>query len=512
MAAEQNKPVIRPRKWLLVQGLAGIALAGTALVLTPGDRFPLAPWAAATVVLMAVWWVFEVIPIPVTSLFPLVLFPLFGIADVKTVGANYGRPIIFLFLGGFILALGLQQSGVHRRIALHVVRLIGSRPSQLVLGFMIASGGLSMWISNTASVMVLLPIGLSILEATRNRGIPAAVQQSLGVSLMLGIAYGADIGGMATLIGTPPNLVFLEMHNQIFPEAPEIGFLHWMAMGIPLSVVFMAGGWLLLTRFIFPMPTQSIFESKALIRNEIQKLGPLRRDEVFAAAVFFLAAVLWMTGSDINIGGTWTIHGWRSLLGLEKVSDAAVAIAAATLLFIIPSSERKGEALLEWPIARRLPWGILLLFGGGFAIAAGFELSGLSEIVGDQFSRLSVTSPVLVVVIICTILTFLTELTSNTAMTNLVLPILAKASVAMGIDPRILMIPATLSASCAFMMPIASPTQAIVFGSGHVKIRQMIRAGIWFNLLGIILVSATFVLLGSLIFGVEWSALPAWAE
>ena len=496
------------KKHSLIKGLAGIVIAVVLFYITPGEVSPKAPWVAAMVGFMAVWWVFEVVPIPVTSLLPLVLMPLFGISDVATVGANYGRPIIFLFLGGFLLALGLRQSGVHKRIALHIIRLIGSRPSSLVLGFMVASGGLSMWISNTASVMVLLPIALSVLEATNEQGDrPPA---TLGVCLMLGIAYGADIGGMSTIIGTPPNLVFIEMYSQIFPAAPEIGFLQWMSMGIPLTLVFMALGWLLLTRFIFRMPAEELFEGKTLIRHEIEKLGPVRRDEVVAATVFAAAAILWMTGSDLNLGSGLRISGWRSLLGLDLVNDAAVAVAAASILFLVPSGDRPGERLLGWQMTVSLPWGILMLFGAGFAIATGFEVSGLSDIIGSQFGQLEVYSPYLVVVIVCTLLTFLTELTSNTAMTNLVLPILAKASVALGFDPRILMIPATLSASCAFMMPIASPTQAIVFGSGYVNIRQMMRAGIWFNLLGIILLTLTFVLLGETVYGVQWDVIPEW--
>lgn len=496
-------------KYSLIKGLAGIVIAVLLFHVTPGEVSPKAPWVAAMVGFMAVWWVFEVVPIPVTSMFPLVLMPLFGIADVATIGANYGRPIIFLFLGGFLLALGLRQSGVHKRIALHIIRLIGSRPSSLVLGFMIASGGLSMWISNTASVMVLLPIALSVLEATAEQS--DSPPATLGVCLMLGIAYAADIGGMSTIIGTPPNLVFIEMYSQIFPAAPEIGFLQWMAMGIPLTLVFMIAGWLLLTRVIFRMPAVALFEGKSVIDREIEKLGAVRRDEVVAATVFAVTAILWMTGSDLNLGEGLHVSGWRSLLGLELVNDAAVAVAAASILFLVPSGDRPGQRLLRWRMTAALPWGILLLFGGGFAIATGFEVSGLSTIVGSQFAQLEGFSPLLVVIIVCTLLTFLTELTSNTAMTNLVLPILAKASVALGFDPRILMIPATLSASCAFMMPIASPTQAIVFGSGYIKIRQMIRAGIWFNVLGIILLTLAFVLLGEAVYGVLWDGIPEWA-
>ena len=496
----------------MLHGLLGIVVAWLLYFFVPGDVYPKAPFVAAMVGLMAVWWIFEVVPIPITSLFPLIFLPLFNVADPTTVGAFYGRPIIFLFLGGFILAMGLQQSGIHKRIALRIIYLIGSKPSLVVLGFMISSGFLSMWISNTASVMVMLPIALSVIESAKENKIPAAMITSFSVCIMLGIAYAADIGGMATIIGTPPNLVFIELYGQLFPAGPEVGFLEWMLMGLPLSFLFMTFGWLLLTRFIFRLPTQHLFEGRSVVRSHMKELGPVRRDEIFAGLIFLTAALLWMTGSDIQLGESFTMHGWRSAFGLQKVTDPVIAVAVASLLFMIPSKDRQGEALLLWKEARRLPWGILLLFGGGFAIAGGFEISGLSKIVGGVFSRMDVQSPLVVVAIINTAMTFLTELTSNTAMTNLVLPVLANAAVVLEMDPRLIMVPATLSASCAFMMPIASPTQAIVFGSGYVSIRQMIRAGIWFNLLGIFLVTFIFMLLGYFILGIQLEGAPAWAR
>jgi sodium-dependent dicarboxylate transporter 2/3/5 len=493
-----------------VHGAAGMLAAGIVWWLIPGETFSLAPLMGGVITLMAVWWVFEVIPIAVTSLFPLFLLPAFGVADMKTTAAYYGRPIIFLFLGGFLLAFGLQESGIHKRIALHIVRIIGSNPRRLVLGFMISAGFLSMWISNTASVMVMLPIALAILKETGDT-VSGPDAKKLGLSIMLGIAYAADIGGMATVIGTPPNLVFLEMFTDLFPEGPQIGFLQWMAMGLPISLLFMGTGWLVLTYFLFPIQESKIFGGKSAIRNQIQALGRIRRDEIFAGSIFLLAAILWMTGSDLQLFEDFTIPGWRSLFHLPEVSDAAVAIGAASLLFLIPSQDREGQRLLEWESARRIPWGILLLFGGGFAIAGGFELSGLSDLTGEAFANLDVHSPVMLVAVINTVLTFLTEFTSNTAMTNLVLPVLGKAAVALEVDPRLLMIPATLSASCAFMMPIASPTQAIVFGSGYVSIKEMIKAGIWFNLLGIIIVTLLFFLIGTTVLGIDPAVLPEWA-
>lgn len=456
---------------------------------------------AGVAALMALCWVSEVVPIPVTSLFPLALFPLLGITDLEEVASNYGKSVIFLFLGGFLLALSLQRSKLHRRIALRIVAALGSRPSRLILGFMLSSALLSMWISNTASVLVMMPIGLAVLEEAKSAGVDEGAVGRLGTATMLGIAYAADIGGMATPVGTPPNLVLLELYADIAPEAPPIGFSQWMAMGLPLAVAFLGTGWLLLTRVLFPFPATEIFGGGDVVRDAARALGPTRRDEWVSGLVFAGAALLWMTGADLRLGDL-VVPGWRGALGLEEVGDAAVAVGAAVLLFAIPSRDHEGEAMLTWETARGVPWGLLLLFGGGFALAQGFQVSGLSAAIGHGMEGLAGLHPVLVVVIVCTVLTFLTEVTSNTATTTLVLPILAQAAQAIGVDPLVLMIPATLSASCAFMMPVASPTQAIVFGSGYVTIGQMVRAGIGFNLLGIALVTVVFWLLAQPVFGV----------
>ena len=509
-SAGASKPH-RMRRNALLAGL-GVVLAVCTWAFVPfPESQPMAAPMAAIAVLMAVWWVLEVVPIPVTALLPLVLMPLFGVAELGDVSAKYGKGTIFLFLGGFILALGLQRSALHRRIALGIISRIGSRPNRLLLGFMLATALLSMWISNTASVMVMMPIGLSVLEESRQRGVPGQVVGFMGTAIMLGIAYAADIGGMATPVGTPPNLVLLEMQTELFPDAPIIGFGQWALMGIPLATLFLGSGWLLLSRVIFRLPREPLFAQSGAIEKAVSELGPIRRDEVLCGLVFGVTALLWMTGSDIQLGETYYIPGWRGFLGLEAVGDPVVAVGAAIVLFLIPSKDRPGEALMDWETAKTLPWGILLLFGGGFGLAMGFETSGLSVVIGDGVAGLRGVNPVLVVIIVCAALTFLTELTSNTATTTLVLPILANASVALGIDPRALMIPATLSASCAFMMPVASPTQAIVFGSGYVPIKQMVRAGIWFNILGIVIVTLVFLVLGGPVFGVDLTVLPAWA-
>ncbi len=492
--------------------LLGPALATLVVILLPGER-PETARMAAVAVWMAAWWITEAVPIPVTAMLPLVLMPIAGIDGIRDVAPNYARSTIFLFLGGFLLALGLERSGAHRRLALFVVHVVGGNPRRIVLGFMIATAFLSMWISNTATVMVLMPIGLAVLAGARDRGVPSNVLTPLGIAVMLGIAYSADIGGMATLVGTPPNLSYKEQLIRLFPDAPEPSFAAWTIMVLPMSIVFLSAGWLLLTRVTFKLPTTSVMGGRDVIAQLRSELGPMSRDERLTGAVFAAAAVLWMTRTGLTIGET-EIRGWNALLGFKKgyVDDAVVAVAMALLLFVLPSAKHAGETLMTWETAKKVPWGMLLLFGGGFALASGFKSSGLSEWVGVQFEALEGAHPVVVIVVVCFVLTFLTELTSNTATTELVLPILAAAGVAMGIDPRALMVPATLSASCAFMMPVASPTQAIVFSSGYVPIKDMVRAGIWFNLLGVTLVTITFLLFGELVMGIDASVLPEWAR
>lgn len=485
-----------------ILGILSIVLAIVVYYLVPNEN-PKAPIMAAIVVIMAMFWVFEIIPIPITSLLPLVLFPVFEIIDSKETALFYGKDIIFLFLGGLILAQALQVSNLHKRLALTTVKLIGTNPINMVLGFMVATAFLSMWISNTASVMVMMPIAISIIDKTAEKINDKKLIKKLGLSLLLGIAYSADIGGMATLVGTPPNMVFVEMYQSLFPDLPQVGFTEWMLMGLPISIVFIFTGWLLMTKVIFRLPKFKLFENKGIIRDELKQLGKVKQDEWVAGIVFGIAVLLWLTGSDITISENFTFTGWRTFFNLPMVNDSAVAIGTAVLLFMIPSKERKNEMMLKWDNVKTLPWGILLLFGGGFALAGGFENSGLSTVIGNAFNNVNINSPLFLIIIVCLVLTMLTEFTSNTATTNLVLPILAKASIVLGLDPRVLMIPATLSASCAFMMPVASPTQAIIFGSGRVPIKEMVRAGILFNLLGVVIVSVVFYLLANFVFGIK---------
>ena len=494
-----NKPL------LAVVGIVAAVLVGT---LDPIGAGPNVARMAAVALLMAWWWVFEVVPIPITSLLPLLLLPALDIQKLNPVAAAYGKPVIFLFLGGMIVAVALSRCGLDRRLALLIVRAIGSRPKRVVLGFMVATAGLSMWISNTAAVMVMLPIAMSVLGGAQ-AGVDLGPPRT---ATMLGIAYAGNIGGMATPIGTPPNLVFVEMLGKLFPGAPAVSFGNWMLLGLPIVVVFILVGWVLLTRLIFRLPDTDVMGDSDAVQHALADLGGWRRDEVVTGVVFLATALLWMTGSDLRLGDGVTMPGWRSMLSAPDVKDASVAVAAATVLFLLPSQERPGHALMDWGAVQDLPWGLLLLFGGGFALAGGFGASGLSAAIGQAVVGLSGVHPLILIVIVCVVLTFTTELTSNTATTTLVLPILGQAAPALGLDPRALMVPATLSASCAFMMPVATPPNAVVFGSGWVRIRDMVRAGLVFNLVGVVIIAALFAWLGPAALGMQLDVVPAWAK
>ncbi len=453
---------------------------------------------AGTVAWMAVWWITEAVPIPITSLLPIVLFPLFGIAELGATTAYYGKDVIFLFLGGFLLALGIERSGLHRRLALMIVARVGASPSRLVLGTLLATGFLSMWINSTAAVLVMLPIALSLESHAHGH-------QRFGLALSLAVAYGATIGGMATPVGTPPNLVFMSLWKQQFPELPPIGFGQWMLFGVPYASLFLLFTWLLLTRVLYPMEGTTHVDRKAL-REQLAALGRASRDELLAALVFTLTALLWITGDDIQISSSFTLHGWRSALGLKGLGDPAVAIVGGLFLFLIPSgtTEDKGDRrmLLDWEFAQgRIPWGVVLLIGSGFAIAGGIDASGLSATIGKALAGMYTGSQVLQVAAVGSGVTLLSELGSNTAVASLVLPIMASTATGWGMSPQSLMIPATIAASCGFMLPIASPMQAVVFTSGRMSVKQMMRAGVWMDAVGVVLLVLLWWLLGTLVFG-----------
>ncbi len=476
---------------------------------------PIAQKTLAVAILMAWWWITEALPIPATSLMPIVAFPLLKIMDGKQVVLSYGDSNIFLFMGGFFLAMSMQKWGLHRRIALHIIRLIGLGPRKIILGFMIATAFLSMWISNTASTMMMYPIGLAIILHLTNsiRDEKNELDTSIvsfQTALMLGIAYAASIGGIGTKIGTPPNIVFAAAVKSIFPEAPEIGFLKWMLVGFPLVVLFVPITWIFLTKIALPIRIHSLPGSKEVINEQLTKLGPMRRGEQYVLIIFIFTALAWIFQKNIKLG-TFTIPGWSNVLGIENyVNDATVAILAALLLFAIPVNLKEKNFLLDWEWALKIPWGILLLFGGGIALAAGFKSTGLAVWVGQNLSLFSHVPLIVMIMITCFMLTFLTEVTSNTATSTIFMPILAATSLAMGIHPFLLMIPATISASCAFMLPVATPPNAIVFGSGCVTIPQMAKAGVGMNFIGIFIVTLITYLIAIPAFGIVLGTLPNW--
>ncbi|WP_299957639.1 DASS family sodium-coupled anion symporter [uncultured Modestobacter sp.] len=478
---------------------------------------------AAIGVLLAVWWMTEALPLPATALVPIVAFPLFGVLPVAEATAPYADPNIFLFMGGFMIALAMQKWELHRRIALLTVRAVGTKPPRLIAGFMLATAFLSMWVSNTATTVLMLPIGLSVLMLVLDRvaagsgdkaavdtaadsdGGPAVTEliqdkdtRNFAVALMLGIAYAASIGSLATLIGTPPNLILAAFVRQNYDI--ELGFGAWMLLGLPLAAVFLVLAWLVLTKLAFRSGLREIPGGKEIIQRELDQLGPMSRGEWTVLVVFVTTALLWVFRQPLT--------GWAALTDLlpfvANLSDATIAIAAAVALFLIPVNAREGVAALDWQQAQKLPWGVLLLFGGGLSLAAAVQASGFDEYVGTRVGEVGALPAVVLVLITAGVVLLLTEVTSNTATAAAFLPVLGGVALGLELMPLVLLVPAALAASCAFMLPVATPPNAIVFGSGYVTIGQMLRAGVVLNVIGIVLITAAVYLLGGLALGITF--------
>ena len=426
-----------------------------------------AAWTAAITAVCATWWVTEPIPIPATSIIPFAAFPLTGVLTHKEIATAYGHTLILLLLGGFILSTAMASSGAHKRLAVGMVRLVGGAGgSRLVLGFMLATAFCSMWISNTATTLMLLPVALAVLEQDEASG----GGKTLQVPLLLGIAYAASIGGMGTPVGTPPNVIFMGIYSE--STGTEIAFLDWMKIGIPAVIILIPICWVYLTR--------NLKGSRPL---DLPTLGAWSPAEKRVLAVFAITATAWVTR-------TTPFGGWSGWLDLPGAGDSTVALAAVVALFLIPDG--RGGRMLDWETASQIPWGLLLLFGGGIGIARGFEASGLSTALGAWLANdLGITTwpVVLMTITICLAVTFLTEVTSNTATTTLLMPVLAAAGIAAGIDPAMLMVPAALSASCAFMLPVATAPNAIVFGTEMVTTKTMAREGFALNIVGAIIIT-----------------------
>ncbi|OGU72826.1 MAG: sodium:dicarboxylate symporter [Ignavibacteria bacterium RBG_16_34_14] len=467
---------------------------------------PKVTYTAASAVLMAIWWMTEAIPLAATSLLPFILFPLMGVLKGEEIASSYFNSVIFLFLGGFLLALAMEEWGLHKRIALKIINQFGGSPSSIVIGFMIATAFLSMWISNTAAALMMLPIGLAIIHKMEKE-FGEETTKNFSITLMLSLAYACSLGGIATLIGTPPNLAFIRIYKIIFPEAPAISFGSWMLLAIPISILMLIFTSFLLSKVFYKFD-KNLRIDPAFIKEEYLKLGKATFEEKTVAVVFGITALLWIFRADLNLGFI-QIPGWQKVLPFpDYIDDGTVAIGMSFLLFFIPSKKEK-RTLLDVKVFSKIPWGIILLFGGGFALAEAFTKGGLSEFIGKSFYNLNF-SPLLIAFSIAFVINFLTELTSNTATAQMILPIAASLSVALGIHPLLLMIIATISSSMAFMLPVATPPNTIVFASERLKIANMVKAGFAVNIMGVILVTIIVWFLGNILF--DFSSFPDWAK
>ncbi|MEP0263043.1 DASS family sodium-coupled anion symporter [Dokdonia sp.] len=423
---------------------------------------------------MIIWWITEAVSISVTALIPLALFPLLGIGDIKSVASNYANPIVYLFFGGFVIALALEKVQLHKRIALSILKITGTKANGIVLGFMIATALMSMWISNTASTVVMLPIAVSVIQLlmddadgfTKN-------DKNFALSIMLGIAFAANIGGMSTLIGTPPNSVMLAFLNENYPEL-DIGFFQWMKMGVPFAILMLAITYFCITRIFFPNRLGQIGGSGDIIQNELKKLGKMNRGEKIVLVIFLCTAISWMLRSYLN-----------TLLPNITLTDTTISVIAALAMFIVPLDLKKGKFPLDWKDTSRLPWGILILFGGGLALASGLKDAGFIAMIGDYISGQTDWSMWVVTAVLIFLMLFMTELMSNVALVTILIPLVIGIAIGMDVPILQLVVPVTLAASCAFMLPMATPPNAIVFASGHVRVGQMARIGIVLNLISV---------------------------
>jgi sodium-dependent dicarboxylate transporter 2/3/5 len=425
---------------------------------------------------MLVWWVLEVVELYVTAMLPMVLFPMLGVMSVTDTFIPYANPIIFLFLGGFILALAMEERRLHERIAFGLLRLTGTRPAGIVFGFMLATWSVAMWISNTATAVMLLPIAISIIQLLNDEGTDARLVGRFSLLMMLGIAYAANIGGLVTLIGTPPNLVFAGFYYEAF--GTEFEFVDWLKVGIPTGTLLLGAGYLVLTRLVYPISSRRIEGVGALLQQRWLALGSMKRPEISVLAIFLFTVFLWVFSVPIN---QW--------LGTRALNNTSIAMLGGVLMFVTPVDLRKGEMVLEWQHARKLPWGILILFGGGLSLASGLEQAGIISLIANAVARQEIDSVFVLMLGLTLVALFLTEVMSNVALVTVLLPVVFGISAEMDVNPLLLTIPVTMAASCAFMMPISTPPNAVVYSSGYVSVKQMLRAGIWMNIVSVIIIA-----------------------
>lgn len=447
-----------------------------------------------TALLMAIWWITEPIPIAATALLPLVLFPLLGLGGIKDVAAPYANPLVFLFLGGFLIALAMQRWNLHKRLAIHLIQALGTRPTRVIAGFLLTGALTSMWVSNTATAMMMLPIATSVvaLVTTGER----SSHQNLGPALMLAVAYGATTGGMATLIGTPPNALLAGYMGKIYDV--DIGFGQWMLIGLPVTFLALPVVYFVLTRIAFRLSNQEIPGMRELLDRERRQLGQFGKGETVVAGVFVCTAICWI------------FRPWIAAK-IPMISDTTIAMGGALALFCIPIEPRKGVFALDWDATKNLPWGVLLLFGGGLSLAGMISEHQLSEYLGNLTTGLGGLPVVLIVGLLCFGILMLTELTSNTGTAATFIPIIAAVAISLGQNPLLFLVPTALAANCSYMMPVGTPPNAIVFGSGLITLPQMARAGMLLNVLLVPIVVVVLWLLGPYVFDIQMNTLPAWA-
>ena len=436
-------------------------------------------WTTAAIgVLMAVWWATEAVPIAVTALLPLVVFPLFGVATIQDTASPYANKVIYLFLGGFIVAFAMQRWDLHRRIALNVLQVVGGNGRSLVGGFMLASAVISMWVMNTSTTMMLLPIAVSIIGVIHKSvgSLDARARDDFQYALLLGVAYGATIGGMATLVGTAPNAMLAAFMAETYDT--QIDFASWMLVGLPLSAVMLPLAWIALTRVVFKVRFDTSNEGRAELHRMKEEMGRIKVPEIRVAIVFSIMALAWVLRPMLV-----------QLPGLAALDDSGIAMAGAIALFLIPSGDKRDPLLLRWQYTQQLPWAVLILFGGGLTLASAVSRTGLAEWLGSSLQAVGMLPVAVVVVIAAAMIIFLTELTSNIATTATFLPVVGAIAIEAGFDPVLLTVPVTFAASCAFMLPVATPPNAIVFGSGLLTIPKMARAGLALNIIGVFVVS-----------------------
>ena len=471
-----------------------------------------ARYVAAVTLLMAIFWVSEAVPLEVTALLPIVLFPLLGVLSIKEATTPYASPVIFLFLGGFIIAMSMQRWGLHRRIALSIINIVGTSPRRLVLGFMIATAFLSMWISNTATAMMMIPIAIAIIATV----MPAVntkldemneEQRDFAGCLVIAVAYAANIGGIATIIGSPPNGIFIAQMKVLFPLAPTIDFFTWMKFGVPFAAIFIPIVWLWLVKVPYRHLPDKLSHAKDIIKQEMEELGPMSRGEQWTLFVFLLTAFSWIFASTKVIGGT-TIPGLDQIF--PGINDTVIAIFGALLLFVLPVDMKKGIFTMNWEWAQKIPWGILILFGGGLCLSAAFISSGLAKLIVDSFTMLSLLPIVAIVLIVAIAVSLLTEVSSNTAIASVMMPIMAVTAVSMGIHPYMLMLTAAVCASLAFMLPVATPPNAVAYGTGYIDMKTLFKSGWALNLMGVVF--WTFFLFTVVMWAIGFTPdLPDWA-